>query len=77
MTGVIPMLILSRRINESLQIGPNITVKVLGIYGQHVRLGLTAPRDVVIDRAEVHQRKLRESAPATLNLPPSAPPSTG
>ena len=63
------MLILSRRINESLQIGPNITVKVLGIHGQHVRLGLTAPRDVVIDRAEVHQRKLRESAPA--------PPSTG
>jgi carbon storage regulator len=70
-------LILSRRINESLQIGPNITVKVLGIYGQHVRLGLTAPRDVVIDRAEVHQRKLRESAPATAILPPSVPRSTG
>ena len=68
------MLILSRRINESLQIGPNITVKVLGIYGQHVRLGLTAPRDVVIDRSEVHERKLLESATATPNPPPSVPP---
>ena len=56
------MLILARRPNESLIIGDNITVTVLGIHGQQVRLGLVAPREVVIDRAEVHERKLREPA---------------
>jgi carbon storage regulator len=71
------MLILSRRINESLQIGPNVTVKVLGIHGHHVRLGLTAPRDIVIDRSEVHERKLAESGPATANLPPPVRSSAG
>jgi carbon storage regulator len=61
------MLILSRRPNESLHIGDNIVVTVLGIHGQQIRLGITAPKDVVIDREEVHQRKLREltTAPAT------------
>ena len=54
------MLILARRPTESLQIGPHITITVLGIHGNQVRLGVTAPRTVVIDRAEVHARKLRE-----------------
>jgi carbon storage regulator len=54
------MLILSRRPNETLMIGDNVTVTVLGIKGTQVRLGITAPRDVVVDREEVHQRKLAE-----------------
>jgi carbon storage regulator len=54
------MLILSRRPQESLVIGRNITVTVLGIRGNQVRLGFCAPPEVVIDRAEVHQRKLAE-----------------
>jgi carbon storage regulator len=54
------MLVLARRPTESLQIGPDITVTVLGIHGNQVRLGITAPRAIVIDRAEVHARKLRE-----------------
>jgi carbon storage regulator len=54
------MLILSRRANETLHIGADITVKVLGIQGNQVRLGLVAPREVVIDRSEVHQRKMAE-----------------
>jgi carbon storage regulator len=61
------MLVLSRRPQESLVIGTNITVVVLGIKGNQVRLGFCAPRDVVIDRAEVHRRKeaelTRERAP--------------
>jgi carbon storage regulator len=61
------MLVLSRRPQESLVIGTNITVVVLGIRGNQVRLGFSAPRDVVIDRAEVHRRKeaelTRETAP--------------
>jgi carbon storage regulator len=69
------MLILSRRIDESLVIGTDITVTVLGIKGQQIRLGISAPRDVVIDRAEVHRRKLLESklTPAALSPPPPAP----
>jgi carbon storage regulator len=56
------MLVLARRPSESLQIGPDITVTVLGIHGNQVRLGITAPRAVVVDRAEVHARKQREYA---------------
>jgi carbon storage regulator len=51
------MLVLSRRPEESIMIGTNITVVVLGIKGNQVRLGFRAPRDVVIDRTEVQQRK--------------------
>jgi carbon storage regulator len=57
------MLILSRRPNESLHIGDNIVITVLGIKGNQVRLGITAPKTVVIDREEVHQRKQRERSP--------------
>ena len=51
------MLELSRRPEESIAIGSNITVVVLGIKGNQVRLGFRAPRDVVIDRTEVQHRK--------------------
>jgi carbon storage regulator len=51
------MLVLSRRPEESIAIGSNITVVVLGIRGNQVRLGFRAPRDVVIDRTEVQHRK--------------------
>ena len=54
------MLVLARRPTESLQIGPDITVTVLEIQGKQVRLGITAPRAIVIDRAEIHARKQRE-----------------
>ena len=56
------MLILTRRPNESLHIGDNIVITVLGIKGNQVCLGITAPKDVVVDREEVHQRKLAERA---------------
>jgi carbon storage regulator len=59
------MLILSRRIDESLVIGTDVVVTVLGIKGQQIRLGIKAPKDVVVDREEVHARKQREHAPAT------------
>jgi carbon storage regulator len=56
------MLVLNRRLNESIVIGGNIIVTVLSVHGQHARLGITAPRGIVIDRTEVHQRKLAEHA---------------
>jgi carbon storage regulator len=66
------MLILSRRPTESLVIGENITLTVLGIKGNQVRIGISAPRDVVVDRSEIHARKqaeYRASAKPTVGDP--------
>jgi carbon storage regulator len=50
------MLVLSRKMNESIVIGDNIVVKVVEIHGNRVRLGIEAPADVVVHRGEVQQR---------------------
>ena len=57
------MLILTRRIGEALIINGNIRVELLGIKGNQVRLGIDAPLDIVIDREEIHERKLAEGQP--------------
>lgn len=56
------MLILTRRPVETIYIGDNITVTVLGVVGNQVRFGIEAPRHIVIDRAEIHEAKKREAA---------------
>ena len=50
------MLILTRRLGESVKIGDEVTVTVLGIKGSQVRLGFTAPRDVAVHREEIYER---------------------
>ena len=50
------MLILTRRVGETLMIGDSVTVTVLGVKGNQVRLGITAPRDVTVHREEIFQR---------------------
>ena len=50
------MLILTRRIGETLSIGDNIEVTVLGVRGGQVRIGVKAPRDVAVHREEVLNR---------------------
>jgi len=60
------MLILTRRPEESLHIGNDVVVTVLGIKGNQVRLGIRAPTDIVIDRDEIHLRKQRERLVATI-----------
>ncbi len=50
------MLILTRRANESLMIGDDIKITVLGIKGNQVRIGIDAPKDVPVHREEIYQR---------------------
>jgi carbon storage regulator len=50
------MLVLSRRLGETLIIGDDIKITVLGISGNQVRLGIAAPKDVSVHREEVYQR---------------------
>ena len=50
------MLILSRKINEILRVGDDVTIKILSIKGSQVRIGIEAPRDVSIHREEVYHR---------------------
>jgi carbon storage regulator len=51
------MLILTRRVGESLMIGPDVTVTILGVKGLQCRIGIKAPQTVSVDRAEVRMRK--------------------
>ena len=54
------MLILTRRVGETLMIGDNVTVTVLGTKGSQVRLGVDAPRDVSVHREEIYERIQKE-----------------
>jgi len=54
------MLILTRRVGEKLIIVENVTVTVLGVKGNQIRIGIDAPRDVQVNREEVYQRILKE-----------------
>jgi carbon storage regulator len=54
------MLILTRRAGETLRIGENVEVTVMAINGAQVRIGIKAPRTVVVDREEIAERKRRD-----------------
>jgi carbon storage regulator len=66
------MLILTRRVGETVMIGNEVTVTVLGVKGNQVRIGVNAPKDVAVHREEIYERIKREedldsrsAAPAT------------
>jgi carbon storage regulator len=57
------MLILTRRVGETVMIGNNVTVTVLGVKGNQVRVGVNAPKDVAVHREEIFERIKREQDP--------------
>jgi carbon storage regulator len=67
------MLVLTRRLGEEIVIDGDIRVTVVAIKGNQVRLGITAPKCVTVDRAEVHQRR-DEFLVETPLLPPTSRP---
>jgi carbon storage regulator len=56
------MLILTRRVGETLMIGTEVTVTVLGVKGNQVRIGIGAPKDVAVHREEIYERVQAENA---------------
>lgn len=59
------MLILTRKVGETLMIGDSVTVTVIAVNGNQVRLGVSAPRDVAVHREEIYERIQKENTADT------------
>ena len=66
------MLVLTRKLGESIRIGDNIVVKIVDLDGRHVKLGIEAPKSISVNREEIYDRIQKEnreaSTPVDVNL---------
>jgi carbon storage regulator len=69
------MLVLSRKLNQSIMIGDNIVVTVLEVKGDQVRIGISAPRDVAVHREEVLLALQQANRSSVLTAGSAAPPA--
>lgn len=60
------MLILTRRVGETVIVGDDVTVTIVGVKGNQIRIGISAPKDVSIHREEIYERIRREQHPLHL-----------
>ncbi|MGH8133436.1 MAG: carbon storage regulator CsrA [Steroidobacteraceae bacterium] len=66
------MLILTRRVGETVMIGDDVTITVLGVKGNQVRVGINAPKNVAVHREEIYERIKREQQAEMTDRPESA-----
>jgi carbon storage regulator len=60
------MLILTRRVGESVMVGNDVTVTIVGVKGTQIRIGINAPKDVTVHRKEIYERIRRDQLPVRL-----------
>ena len=65
------MLVLTRKINESIMIGDDVEVVVVDIIGDQIKIGVRAPRKLAVHRTEVYQNIKKQNEAASQSLPPS------
>lgn len=65
------MLILTRRVGETVMIGDDVTVTVLGVKGNQVRIGINAPKNVAVHREEIYERIKRELSSPPIPVRPN------
>jgi carbon storage regulator len=71
------MLVLSRKVNQSIMVGDNVRVVVVAVDRDQVKLGIEAPREIAVHRSEIYEEIQRSNRSAAAAAPAPAEPSAG